>query len=128
MRHRLPAGTRYVRNPSQAAISRLYASMDVFLNSSHSEGFSLVTLEAMASGCALVATAVGEVPEMGRPGEEYLMAPPRAPRALAEAVVTLVRDPARRRAVAEAGLALARRHSWEHATELLERAIQEPRT
>jgi glycosyltransferase involved in cell wall biosynthesis len=128
LRHRLPPHTRYVRDPQQSRLPDVYRSMDVFVNSSHSEGFSLVILEAMASGCALVATAVGETPEMGRPDHDYLMTPPRDPAALAEAVLTLLDDSDRRRSVATAGLALARRHDWPSATEALEQALlREPR-
>jgi len=123
LRLALPPGSRYVRDPRQADLPSVYQAMDIYLNSSHSEGFSLVILEAMACGCATVATAVGETPEMGRPGIEYLMVPPRDPDAIANTALELVRDPGRRRSIAEAGLAMARRYTWEHATELLEQAL-----
>jgi glycosyltransferase involved in cell wall biosynthesis len=127
LRHRLPPRSRYVRDPRQAGLPAVYQAMDIYLNSSHSEGFSLVILEAMACGCATVATAVGEVPEMGRPGIEYLMVPAHDPEAIANAALELVRDPARRRSVAEAGLSLARRYTWDRATDLLENALQADR-
>jgi glycosyltransferase involved in cell wall biosynthesis len=128
LRHRLPPHTRYVRDPRQSALPEVYRSMDVFMNSSHSEGFSLVILEALASGPAVVATAVGETPEMGQPGHEYLMTPPRDPQGLADAVLGLLDDRVRRASVAAAGLALARRHDWAGATEAFESAIlREPR-
>lgn len=101
--------------------------MDVFLNSSHSEGFSLVILESMACGCALVATAVGETPEMGRPGEQYLMTPPHDPERLADAALSLLRDPPRMRGMAAAGLALARSYDWGRATDMLEQALTRTR-
>jgi glycosyltransferase involved in cell wall biosynthesis len=123
LRHELPPGVRYVRDPSQAEIPGIYRAADVFLSSSRSEGFSLATLEAMASGCALVATAVGEVPEMGRPNEEYVMVPAQDAPAMAAAIVELLVDPDRRRAVAQAGLALARRYTWGRATDRLEEIL-----
>jgi glycosyltransferase involved in cell wall biosynthesis len=128
LRHTLPPRTRYHRNPRQAELPGLYRASDVFLNSSHSEGFSLVTLEAMASGCALVATAVGELAEMGRPGTDFLAVAPHDPEALAGAAMELVRDDARRRAVALAGLELAREYTWERATRQLERALEDGRS
>jgi glycosyltransferase involved in cell wall biosynthesis len=123
LRHRLPPGSRYVLDPRQSDLPRLYQDADLFVHSSHSEGFSLVTLEAMACGCALVCTAVGEAAEMGRPGEEYVLVPPGRPEELARAVIELLRDPPRLRAIGARGLALARRYNWEHATDLLEQAL-----
>ncbi len=124
-RHELPAGTRYVRDPRQQDLPGLYRDIDIFLSSSRSEGFSLTTLEAMACGCALVATDVGEVPEMGRPGEEYLMVPQQDAPAMALAMLSLLKDPDKRRAVAEAGLALTRRYTWERATDRLMEVLQD---
>lgn len=123
VRHALPPGTRYVRDPQQALLPGLYAEMDVFLNTSHSEGFSLVVLEAMACGAATVATAVGEVPEMGVPGEEYLMVPAKDPHAQAAAVNRLLADPQLRARVAAAGIAMTGRYTWDRATDQFERAL-----
>jgi mannosyltransferase len=40
-------------------VERWYRGLDVVVQASHVESFSLVTLEAMASGCCVVATRVG---------------------------------------------------------------------
>jgi glycosyltransferase involved in cell wall biosynthesis len=42
----------------------IYAALDSLLVSSPSEGFSLVTLEAMACSCPVVSTSVGVLPEI----------------------------------------------------------------
>src|SRR5690606_26952856 len=60
-----------------------------------SEGQSLACLEAMASGCAVVATRVGGLPELIRDGVDGLLCDP-TPDSLADAVRRLVRDPALR--------------------------------
>jgi glycosyltransferase involved in cell wall biosynthesis len=57
---------------------------------------SIGLLEAMACGVPQVASAVGGTPEAVA-GETGLLVPPADPRALAEATVALLRDPARRR-------------------------------
>jgi glycosyltransferase involved in cell wall biosynthesis len=124
LRHRLPPRTRYVRDPRQADLPDVYGSFDLFLNASHSEGFSLVILEAMACGCATVATAVGETPEMGEPGREYAMAPAGQPGLLADQAITLLRDPQRLRAMAAAGLDRARAYDWQTATDRFESALK----
>jgi glycosyltransferase involved in cell wall biosynthesis/polysaccharide pyruvyl transferase WcaK-like protein len=67
-----------------------------------SEGQSLACLEAMASGCAVVATRVGGLPELIRDGVDGLLCDPTAD-SLASALRRLVRDPQlRRRLGAEA--------------------------
>jgi len=126
LRHRVPPGTRYFRDPPQDQLERAYQAADVFVSPSLSEGFNLVALEAMACGCAVVATAVGEVPHMGRVGEEYLMVPPGDAPALADAAVSLLRDPARRARMAAAGPAVAARYDWNRSSEMLLDALSRP--
>jgi glycosyltransferase involved in cell wall biosynthesis len=67
------------------------------------EGFGIVFLEAMAAGLAVVACRAAAVPEVVRDGETGVLVPPRDPAALARALADLLRDPARARALGEAG-------------------------
>ncbi len=69
------------------------------------EPFGLVALEAMASGAALICSRRGALPEVA--GDAALYAEPDDIRGLADAIVGLARDPARRAALAEAGRARA---------------------
>jgi glycosyltransferase involved in cell wall biosynthesis len=66
--------------------------IDVFVLPSLVEGLPLALLEAMYAGRACVATAVGGVPEVIRPGDNGLLVPPGDEVALAEAISTLVRS------------------------------------
>lgn len=84
-------------------VPRILASVDLLVHPSHEEGFSNVVLEAMAAGKAVVATAVGGIPEAVVHGETGLLAPPRDPARLAAALLALLRDPGRARAMGEAG-------------------------
>ena len=122
-RHELPRGARWLGGLSEEALPSAYQTSDVFLCPSYSEGFSLLTLEAMACGAALVATEVGEVPFMGRPGTEYLMVPPADPAALSSAVLKLLRDPELRRSVSSAGQQLAGSYTWERSVSLMEQVL-----
>lgn len=67
------------------------------------EGFGMVALEAMERGRAVVASAVGGLPEIVRDGETGLVVPPGDPGALAEALGRIVDDPARTAAMGRAG-------------------------
>jgi len=70
---------------------------DVCALSSLSEGMPLAVLEAMAAGCPVVATDVGGVSQLVRPGATGLLVPPADPQALSAALLELLDDPQRAR-------------------------------
>lgn len=74
----------------------VYASLDLMVSASRQEGLPIALLEGMASGLPVVATAVGEVPTVIRNKSIGLLVPPEDPDALANAILTLLRDPGRR--------------------------------
>ena len=78
----------------------LRAARLVILPSTCHDVAPLVLLEAFASGKPVVASAVGGIPEIVREGETGRLAPPGDAEALAEAIASLYRAPAR---VAEMG-------------------------
>ena len=65
-----------------------------------SEGTSLSCVEAMASGCAVVATTVGGLPNLVLPGYNGLLCEPRA-ESLSDAIRSLLLDPGKARAIGE---------------------------
>ena len=87
------------------------------LPSTYGEGVPKALLEAAACGRAIVATDMPgcrEVVRSGEPGVETgLLVPPGDSAALEEALAALVRDPARRRAMGEAGRPLVEREFGE---------------
>jgi len=64
----------------------------IFCLPSHAEGLPLAVLEAMAAGKAVVASAVGAIPE-ALEHDAGLLVPPRDVAALAAALATLLDDP-----------------------------------
>ena len=64
---------------------------------------SAVLKEALACGVPAVATDIGGAREIIRHGETGLVVPPRAPDALAEAIVDILQDRHRARAMGEQG-------------------------
>jgi glycosyltransferase involved in cell wall biosynthesis len=67
-------------------IAELYAESHIFLFASPAENFPCVILEAMASGCCVVATASGGVVEQVRDGENGFLAAEISGSALANAL------------------------------------------
>lgn len=89
---------------------------DLTLYTSESESFCLGILEAMFFGCLGVSTAVGGIPEVVADGETGLLVPFGDAGALARAVESLLRDPARRAAM---GAAAQRRAQSRFSAELI---------
>ena len=76
-----------------------------------SETFGLVQLEAMAAGVPVIASDLPTgVREVADAGASHLLVRPGDPRELAAALRTLLEDPARARAMGEAGRARQLRH------------------
>jgi glycosyltransferase involved in cell wall biosynthesis len=84
-------------------VSTLMARFDVFAFPTLGDGFGLVLLEAMAVGCAIVASDVLSVPQIVRGGETGLLVPPGDAYELAGALGALLRDPALRGRLGHAG-------------------------
>lgn len=76
----------------QADVAPYYTIADIVVLPSHTEGSPNVLLEAMSAGKAIVATAVGGVPEIARDGENALLVPSRNPDELCRGIRRLVVD------------------------------------
>jgi glycosyltransferase involved in cell wall biosynthesis len=79
--------------------------LDLYVLSSHKEGFSLSCVEAMASGLASVVTRCGGPEAILSHGRTGLLVEPGQPEPFAEAVASLVLDPKLRERLASAALA-----------------------
>ena len=78
-------------------VTRLVGAMDIVTLVTHSEGLPLVLLEAMAQEKPVVATAVGGIPEIVSDGQPGLLHEHKDADGLADALLSLLGDPARRR-------------------------------
>jgi glycosyltransferase involved in cell wall biosynthesis len=67
------------------------------------DGLPNVLAEAQSQGLACVATAISGIPELIEEGRTGLLVAPESPGAFARALAALIADPARRRALGEAG-------------------------
>jgi len=118
----VPDYFEYHRDPSPERLRSLYRAAHIFISPSLKEGWHLPPMEAMACGCALVATKVGCIPVLDD-GMNMLAAEPGSAEALEKAMESLIRDPFLLRAMADRGLGTISRFTWPRATRTLERNL-----
>jgi len=108
----------------QNEVGSYLAAMDLYVNSSLSEGMSLSILEAMASGLPLVVTDVGENAALVAGGEAPcgVVVPPGAAAPMADAIQRLLSDPDQRR---RSGCRAAERFRRLHGAQNMVRRYEE---
>jgi colanic acid/amylovoran biosynthesis glycosyltransferase len=74
------------------ARASIFCVPSVVAVSGDAEGFGMVFIEAQAMGLPVVSTLSGGIPEAVKHGETGLLVTERNPRALAEAILLLIRD------------------------------------
>jgi glycosyltransferase involved in cell wall biosynthesis len=95
----------------EADLPDLYRISDLFAIASIYEVQSLPTLQAVATGLPVVAADAMALPELVHHGINGFLVPPADPQAMAEAILTLVRDPGRAAQMGQAGLPIAAGHA-----------------
>jgi len=96
---------------TEPELARLYRAADVLLFPSFYEGFGLPALEAMASGCPVVASNATSLPEVV--GQAGLMREPGDIEGLAESVLELLEDGRLYQRLVDRGLRRASEFTWE---------------
>lgn len=110
---------RWVGPVSRDALPKYYAAADVFVHPNRTlddddvEGFGMVFLEASASGLAVVGGRSGGVVDAVEDGVSGVLVDGTSVTAVADALASLIRDPAGRAAMGAKGRAWARRFRWE---------------
>jgi len=84
-------------------IPLIMGSLDILTLATEAEPFGRVIIEAMATGKPVIATHAGGVPEIVLDGKTGILVPPRDSYAMAEAMLTLIRDFRLRRTMGELG-------------------------
>lgn len=99
----LEGRVRFAGYRSAEEVQQYLEACDVFVLPSFAEGVPVSLMEAMARRRPVVATAVGGVTELVKPGMSGLVVPPGNVGALADAIAELAADPARRAGMGRAG-------------------------
>ena len=120
----LPDGSSFVLKPAQSKLRGVYASCDVFLAGSRTEGFGLPILEAMACRCPVIATRTGCAPDVIEDGVNgYVVDVGDAAAMGARLADILGNDAAQWQAMSDAAVARVSSYSWDDATRLFEQAL-----
>ncbi len=117
--------TGQVRFPGLTPVpSEVLRGADLFVLSSHAEGFPNALVEAMAMGLPVVSTRFGgAVDDIVQDGVNGLLVPPGDSAALAHALVRLMSDPLERSRLGEKAREVVQRFSTERIVALWETAI-----
>ena len=120
----IPEWIKFYERVSDNELRRVYNSSDIFVLPSWVEGCQLPPMEAMACGCAVVATNVGGVPDYAINGETILASSPRNPEALAQNTIRLIENEDERKRIAENGYNYVKPFTWDRATDQLEKVFK----
>jgi len=106
--------------------ARFYKTADIFCApSTGQESFGIVLLEAMAAGCAVVASDIHGYKRVIQRNVSGLLVEPKDADGLADAIERLIRNPDLRRGLSEAGARRAPDFDWTHVAGELVNVYQE---
>lgn len=104
------------RDPVPARVlADWYRAADLVVVPSRSESFGFVAAEAVASGTPVLASQVGGLAHIVRPGESGVLIADRSPYTWADTIAALLADPAQRARLAAGAIELRGELSWETA-------------
>lgn len=113
----------------RADVTAYLENMDIGVLCSDSEGLSNALLEYMLAGLPVVATDVGGNPELLIDGKTGLLVPSDNKKALANALISIIKDKALRQQLAKSGQnKVKQEYSWQGSVERYESYYQEALT
>ncbi len=116
-------GVRYIGTPSDDALAALYSGSLATVYMSRCEGFGLPVLEAMASGTAVITSAVSSLPEAA--GGAALLVDPDDRDGLMAAMTSVADDGQVRQRLVSDGLRRAKTATWDVAAAQLRHVLMQ---
>jgi glycosyltransferase involved in cell wall biosynthesis len=109
----------------------IYDSADVMINPSLADNMPISILEALASGVPVVSTNVGGIPHLVEHEKTAMLVPAQNPEAMANAILSLLNDRAKSRAMTRAGIESVNQYTWPNVRDRLlgvyENVLAKPR-
>jgi phosphatidylinositol alpha-mannosyltransferase len=107
-------GVEFLGRVSDQEKVQLFRTADIYVSpATGRESFGIVLLEAMASGTSIVCSDIHGYKGVVRRDEQALLVPPGDHRAIAEAILRLVADPALRERMGASGLERVQEFGWD---------------
>lgn len=122
---RLDDAVRIVGEVRPESMSTFYLIADVLVHPSVAESYSMVCLEAMSFGKAVVCTSGIGLAEYLRSGVDALVIAPDDEDALSQAILGLLKNPSQRRRLGREARRTAARLSWTRQVAKIERIYEE---
>ncbi len=119
----VPSWVEFHNNPSPKGLVEIYNDCAIFVSPSWSEGWALPPAEAMACGCALVATDSKGVRDYAIPERTALVSEPKNSKDLARNLIKLLNDQSLRIRLAMEGNRYIQRFTWYKAVKEFEEVI-----
>ena len=114
-----------VNDFDEADKANLIAACDIIAHPSGNESFCIALIEAWAGGKAVIGVRAGAIPSVIAAGQDGLLADYLDAASMAQAIVTLLDNPAQRDKMGENGRKKVERHyTWETVTAKLRRVYE----
>jgi len=123
--HKIPDWIKVVLRPSVEELRNLYNSSNIFLHTSHWEGWGLPVMEAMACGCAVVAARNRGIKEYLVHQNNSLISNIGDVKSLTDQVLLLLNDTEFRNNLSQKGIELVKNYLWDSIMIKLENILQE---
>lgn len=120
----IPEYAEFYQNPHPEKLRDLYATSDIFVAPSWSEGWNLPPMEAMACKCAVVATNVGCIMDIGIHKKTAMVCEPHDTQLMAHSIEELVRNQELLEEISYGGYDKIKGYTWEKSTAMLEAVLK----
>jgi len=120
----LPPNTQFHHRPPQRKIREIYASADVWLCASSTEGFALPPLEAMACRCPVVCTRCGGPEDFIEDGHNGFLVDVGNVEQMADRMVRILRDPQMWRRMSDHAYVTRLHFTWKRAVDRFAAALR----
>ena len=113
----------FLGNVANKEIPILYATADLFINPTFTEGFPRVVIEAMASGLPIVSTNAGGTSQLTGPLQVKYITSKENPKIFVESTIKLLNEPSEWDILREENLEYVKRFSTENVADMYIRVI-----